>query len=103
MTEPTLEQLQKRMEEYGFTEREARVSLLLDKAEELLDELTRESIAESGIPDLVNVVWRETHTREHFRALRRELAARVLHRDYPRGWGYIPPADDEEEAQESSP
>jgi len=83
------------MDEFGLTEREARISLHLAEAEELLESLMRESVEESGTDLLALIVWRETHIAEHFRALHRELAMRVLRRRYPKGWGYIPPEDED--------
>ncbi len=97
MTEPSSEQLQEKMKKFGFTEQEARISLHLDKAEELLDELMEESDPDLGI---TQIIWSETHIHEHFNALHRQLGLRVLHRDYPEGWGYEDPLDDEEEDQE---
>lgn len=94
MTEPTPERLRKRMEEFGYTEPEARVSIHLEEAEDLLTELERESNPGYSVG---HFVWRETHVREHFRALHRQLGVRVLRRDYPEGWGYVPPREDEEE------
>jgi hypothetical protein len=82
------------MEKFGFTEREARVSIYLDEAENLLTELELETFPG---PNIGHIVWRETHVREHFRALHRQLAIRVLRRDYPEGWGYRPAEGDEEE------
>ncbi len=97
MTEPTPEQLQKRMDEFGFTEPEARISIHLEKAEKLLEELTREGVSESGASLLGHIVWRETHISEYFRALHRELAMRVLRRNYPKGWGYVPPESEDQD------
>jgi hypothetical protein len=96
MTEPTPERLQDLMRRYGFTEREARVSEHLLQAENLLTELEREDQPSYSIG---HFVWRETHVREHFNALRRQLGLRVLRRNYPEGWGYRPPKDDEEEGE----
>lgn len=87
------ERLQEEMEKYGFTEQEARVSLHLEKAEELLTELERERWPKS----IGHLIWSETHTREHFKALRRLLAVRVLRRDYPEGWGYEPAKESDDE------
>jgi hypothetical protein len=97
MTEPTPEQLQKMMDNFGYTEQEARISIHLARAEELLDELMRESISgDNGRSLLAHILWTETHVHEHFNALRRYLALRVLRRNYPKGWGYVPPADEEQ-------
>jgi hypothetical protein len=82
------------MDKFGYTEREARVAMHLDRAEALLTELARENNPGS---DLGHIIWKETHIREHIRALRRELGMFVLYRDYPQGWGYIPPKDNEME------
>jgi|SRR5919107_2561776 primosomal protein N'' len=97
MIEPSPEHLQERMDKFGFTEQEARISIYLDIAEELLDELMEESDPQSSI---ARIIWTETHTHEHFNALHRQLALRVLRRNYPEGWGYVPPGDHEEEDQE---
>ena len=85
------------MDNFGFTEQEARVSIYLDRAEELLDELMRERVSDDeGGSLLAHIVWTETHTHEHFNALRRYLALRVLRRNYPKGWGYTPPEEEEQ-------
>ncbi len=97
MTEPTPERLQEKMDEFGLTEQEARISVHLEIAEDLLTELRREGVADSGAAMLGDMVWRETHIREHFRALHKELAMRVLRRNYPKGWGYAPPKDDDQD------
>ena len=94
LTEVDRDELQARMEKFGFTEQDARVSIYLDEAEDLLTKLEREDQREHSMGHLL---WRETHVREHFRALARHLAIRVLRRDYPDGWGYKPFGDDEEE------
>ncbi len=95
MTEPTSEQVRKRMERLGLTEKEARASIHLEQAERLLFELIREEDSdEPGTAQLGRLIWKETHIREHFRSLNRELAIRVLLRDYPEGWGYVPPEDE---------
>lgn len=99
MTDPTSERLQEMMSKFGFTEKEARVAIHLEEAEKLLRELTREdnSMSGSSMPKLGSIVWIETHTREHFRALRRQLGVFVLRRDYPEGWGYTPVKDENEQ------
>lgn len=87
--------MQETMEKNGFTdEREARALLLLDEARRLFVELINEQ--DSGAT-LTRIVWRDTHVFEHFRALYRQLGNFVLRRDYPEGWGYRPPSDDEED------
>jgi hypothetical protein len=85
------------MDEFGLTEQEARVSIHLEEAEKLLEELMREGASESGTDLLALIIWRETHVAEHFRALHRELAMRVLRRNYPEGWGYVPPEDEDQD------
>ena len=86
------------MNNYGFTEQEARIFILLDKAEDLLDELMRARYPdEDGGGLLAHIVWTETHTHEHFNALRRHLGLSILRRNYPKGWGYIPPEDENED------
>ncbi len=81
------------MGKFGYTEKEARVAIHLEDAERLLVELTRE---DDSMTYLGNIIWRETHTREHFRALHRQLGIFVLHRDYPEGWGYVSPENDDQ-------
>ena len=81
------------MEKYGFTDQEARIYLLLSEARRLFVDLTEEDSPEAS---LGNIIWRETHTYEHFRALFRELAIRVLTRNYPEGWGYVAPEQEEQ-------
>lgn len=96
MTEPTPDELQERIANFGFTEKEARISLYLEKAEELFDELTIEAQDEDEPADLLaRLIWVETHTHEYFSALHRKLGIRVLHRDYPNGWGYAPPRNED--------
>jgi hypothetical protein len=85
------------MNEFGLTEKEARISIHLEKAEDLLDELMRQDVPDSGADLLASIVWRETHIRELFRTLHRELAMRVLRRNYPKGWGHVPPEDVEQD------
>jgi hypothetical protein len=85
------------MERFGFTEQEARIFIYLREAEDLFDKITREDLPESQAGSLVaHFIWTETHTHEHFNALRRHLAQRVLSRHYPKGWGYVPPEEAEE-------
>jgi hypothetical protein len=93
VTEPTPERLQETMEKYGLTDQEARIYLHLSEARKLFVDSTEKDYPE---PSLGNIIWRETHTYEHFRALFRELAIRVLSRNYPEGWGYVPPRDEEQ-------
>jgi hypothetical protein len=101
VTEPTPERLQEAIDRYGFTEQEARIFVYLEEAEKLLLELTRERSIEtssgSPMPRLGSIIWKETHMHEHFSALRRELALSVLSRDYPQGWGYIAPEQNDED------
>lgn len=85
------------MSKFGYTEKEARIAILLEEAEKLLRELTRENDPGSTLGD---IIWRETHTQEHFNALHRQLGIRVLRRDYPEGWGYTPPKDENEQEQD---
>lgn len=96
MTEVDRDELRARIEKFGLTEQEARVSIYLDEAEKLLTELERQD--EPQQHSLGHLIWRETHVREQFRALQRHLAIRVLRRDYPDGWGYRRPTVDDEEA-----
>jgi hypothetical protein len=97
VTELTPERLQRVMERFGFTEQEARIFIYLREAEDLFDKITREDLPESQAGSLVaHFIWTETHTHEHFNALRRHLAQRVLSRHYPKGWGYVPPEEAEE-------
>jgi primosomal protein N'' len=83
------------MDQFGYTEQEARVSIYLDEAEKLLTELERQDQPGKSVG---HIVWREMHVREHFNALRRQLALRVLRRDYPEGWGYRRSKDEEEQS-----
>lgn len=96
MTEPTPDELQERIANFGFTEKEARISLYLEKAEELFDQLSREYEDEDDPGDLLaRLIWAETHTHEYFSALHRKLGIRVLSRHYPKGWGYVPPESED--------
>jgi hypothetical protein len=89
------------MDDFGYTEQEARIAIHLDKAEELLDQLMRGNDTESGSASLLgHIVWTETHTHEHFNALRRRLGMRVLGRNYPKGWGHVPPENNEEQGRD---
>lgn len=72
------------MEKFGFTDKEARAFVHLVEARDLFAELAEVT---DSTTRLQNVVWRDTHTFEHFRALFRTLAIRVLEREYPDGWG----------------
>lgn len=85
------------MSKFGYAEREARVAIYLEEAERLLTELTEE---DDSVSDLGNIIWKETHTREHFRALHRQLGVFVLRRDYPEGWGYVHLRGDGEKDQD---
>ncbi len=96
MAELAPERLQRVMERFGFTEQEARVFIYLQEAEDLLDELAREDIESASASLFAHFIWTETHTHEHFNALRRHLAQRVLSRDYSEGWGYVPPKEEED-------
>lgn len=88
MTEPTPpERVRSEMQRFGFTEKEARAFIYLADARDLFAELTEEA---GSTALLQNIVWRDTHTFEHFRALFRSLAMRVLEREYPEGWGGTP-------------
>jgi hypothetical protein len=51
----------------------------------------------SGAPVLGLIVWKEAHIGGHFRALDKELAIRVLRRNYPKGRGYVPTENNEED------
>lgn len=97
MTEPAPERVEDLMRRFGYTEREARVAIYLREAEDLLTELERETFPG---PNIGHLVWRETHVREHFSALRRLLGIRVLRRDYPEGWGQLPGRDDQEDDED---
>ena len=93
MTEPGSDRVREAMERFGYTEKEARAAAHLDDAERLFDELRREYEPE---PDLAAIIWAQTHTHEHFNALRRRLGVGVLRRDYPEGWGRLDPLEDED-------
>lgn len=93
MTEPTPERVRAEMEKFGFTEQEARAFIYLAEARDLFAELTEEA---DSTASLQNIVWRDTHTFEHFRALFRSLGMRVLQRKYPEGWGNTSNDEDEE-------
>jgi len=94
VTEPTPEQQKEVMDKFGLTEKEARVFVLLNEAETLLAELMSENNPGS---DIGNIVWRETHIIEMFRGLYRQLGIFVLRRNYPEGWGHLPPPQDDDQ------
>ena len=78
---------------YGLEDREARVAYHLRAAENLFEEISEEAHRASGYPSVPGIgSWMhdEIDFREHFRALRDQLARRVLQRDYPEGWGRKP-------------
>ena len=101
MAEPSPERLQQVMEAYGFTEQEARIFIYLAEAEKLFDELARASVPETHQASMLgHLIWTETHTHEHFNALRRHLGIRVLERNFPKGWGYVLRKDDKQEDEE---
>lgn len=93
MTEPTPERLQEAMDKFGLTEKEARVFIHLEEAEKLFDELRDEV---DPVANLGRIIWAETHTHEHFNALYRRLGMLVLRRNYPEGWGHVPPENDQD-------
>ena len=75
---------------YGLAEKEARAAYHLHIAEELFEEISKETSETSGFPRVRGVeAWMhdEMDFGEHFHALRNQLARRVLQRDYPEGWG----------------
>lgn len=82
------------MRRFGFEEKEAEALYHLDKARDLFDEISVGD--EKGFAKLL---FFEMDAGTLFRQLRRHLAMRVLRRNYPEGWGYVPPTDDEEEDQ----
>jgi hypothetical protein len=78
---------------FGLEDREARVAYHLRAAENLFGEISEEAHRTSGYPSVPGIgSWMhdEIDFREHFRALRDQLARRVLQRDYPEGWGRKP-------------
>ena len=78
---------------YGLEDREARVAYHLRAAENLFEEISEEAHRTSGYPSVPGIgSWMhdEIDFREHFRALRDQLARRVLQRDYSEGWGRKP-------------
>ena len=96
-----MEEEQKRLEEelmrlYGLEEKEARAAYHLGLAEELFEEISEDAYRRSGSPAVRGVhAWMhdEMDFGENFRALRNQLARRVLQRDYPEGWGVRPSSD----------
>ena len=75
---------------FGLEEMEARAAYHLRIAEELFEGISEEARRTSGYPSVPGIhAWMhdEMDFREHFRALRNQLARRVLQRDYPEGWG----------------
>ena len=109
------EQVQKEiadyMQNFGFSEKEAVVFWHIQQAQNLLselrqadinkemdrqDEMGEERSAEDSIYDLItDVAIDESRVWSHFSAIRRELAIRVLQRNYPQGWGSAPgPAEE---------
>lgn len=90
MTGPTHEELQDLIERFGFEEKEAEAFYHLNKARDLFDEL---SVGDER--RFAKLLFFEMDAGTLFRQLRRHLAVRVLRRNYPEGWGYIPPEDTE--------
>jgi hypothetical protein len=95
--EQVVEEDHKRLEElmrlYGLEEKEARAAYHLGNAEELFEEISKEAYERGGFPRARGIhAWMhdEIDFREHFHALRNQLARRVLQRDYPEGWGMRP-------------
>jgi hypothetical protein len=78
---------------FGLEDREARMAYHLLTAETLFEEISEEEQKTSGYPSIPGIrSWMhdEIDFREHFRALRNQLARRVLQREYPEGWGRKP-------------
>jgi hypothetical protein len=95
--EEVVEEDNKRIEElmrlYGLEEKEAQAAYYLGIAEELFEEISKETYQRSGFARVRGVeAWMhdEMDLGEHFHALRNQLARRVLQRDYPEGWGRRP-------------
>src|SRR5215213_1805990 len=78
---------------FGLEDKEARAAYHLRSAENLFEEISEEAHRASGYPSVPGIrAWMhdEMDFREHFHALRNQLARRVLQRDYPEGWGRKP-------------
>ena len=91
--EENRERVEDLMRLYGFEEKEARAAYHLGIVEELFEEISEEASALGRFPRVRGVeAWMhdEMDFREHFHALRNQLARRVLQRDYPEGWGRRP-------------
>ena len=103
--EQEIEDLRRR---FGFEEKEAGAFWHLTQAKLLMIDFKRddahEAIQSSNARDqagfaLLNaheMAKAEANVFSHFLALERELASRVLRRDYPEGWGRAEPFDEDE-------
>jgi hypothetical protein len=79
------------VETHGTTKQEARIIYHLDSARELINDL--EPPEGWSIRNRVSVEL-------NLRALYRLIGIRVLERNYPEGWGFIPQYEDEQEDEE---
>jgi hypothetical protein len=99
--EPNREIVEDLMRRYGYEEEEAEIAHYLREARNRLLELLRaEAEAEAEAePGTFRRLYEETFIQSsvlpHFTALSNLLATRVLARQFPEGWGYRPPREEE--------
>jgi hypothetical protein len=94
--EPNREIVEDLMRRYGYEE-EAEIAHHLREARNRLLELLRaEAEAEPGtFRRLYEETFIQSSVLPHFTALSNLLATRVLARQFPEGWGYRPPREEE--------
>jgi hypothetical protein len=103
--EPNREIIEDLMRRYGYEEKEAEIAYHLREARTRLFELLRaeakaeaEAEAEAGVGGFRRF-YEETFIQSsvlpHFTALSSLLATRVLARQFPEGWGFRPPREEE--------
>jgi hypothetical protein len=97
--EPNREIIEYLMRRYGYEEEEAEIAYHLSEARTRLFELLQaEAEAEAGARGFRRF-YEETFIQSsvlpHFTALSSLLARRVLARQFPEGWGFRPPHEEE--------
>lgn len=112
--EPDSEMLENLQRQYGFEEKEARAFWHLRQAREAFNELSEEDVshqinnkypegttnsAEAYAFASETLAKQKVEIGQHFSHLSRWLGLRVLHRDYPQGWGYSAPSKEEEDEE----
>jgi hypothetical protein len=99
--EPDREIIEDLRHRYGYEEEEAVIAYHLREARSRLFDLLRaearvEAEAEpGGFPRLYEEMFIMSNVIPHFSALSNLLSTRVLARQFPEGWGFQPPREEE--------